>query len=315
MNNEKVSGIYKWINKVNGKYYVGSGKNLINGHQCRKLKHFNALNKNKHFNEHLQRAWNKYGKENFEFIIIENIPDATGQKLLSTEQKYLDIAKTEKEKCYNMSFIAGKIEMTDEIKAKISKFNKGKHIGNKNHMFGICGNKHPMWGRKHTEESNRKNSESNKIAQKGDKNANYDHTIYTFYNIKTNEEFKGTRYDFYNKYHLMDGNITGMIHGMKGKVSVKNWVIDKQRYLNRHKERNIITKKVYQFNKKTFQLIGIYNSAKQASETTGYSRHMIYKICGKERPSIYGFIWKYENDLTKDDKIKIEKFNQNDQNL
>jgi len=59
--------IYIIRNSINGKFYIGSSKN----YHVRKLKHFNDLRKNKHHSIHLQRAFNKYSEENFEFIIIE----------------------------------------------------------------------------------------------------------------------------------------------------------------------------------------------------------------------------------------------------
>lgn len=62
-----ISGIYKIVNLVNGKLYIGQSKNIhkrLTGHK----KH---LSDNKHQNQHLQRSWNKYGKSNFEFKIIE----------------------------------------------------------------------------------------------------------------------------------------------------------------------------------------------------------------------------------------------------
>ena len=91
------SGIYKILNKVDGKYYVGSSKNI----QYRWTEHKRQLNNNCHHNDYLQHAWNKYGSDSFDFIILE--PTDTDSTLL-VEQKYLDIAKTEQDKCYNLNF-------------------------------------------------------------------------------------------------------------------------------------------------------------------------------------------------------------------
>ena len=85
-----ISGIYKIVNKINNKYYIGSSKNIIQS----RWKHHKTILKNKnHFNHHLQSSWNKYGSDNFEFVIIET---ASKEKLMEVEQKYLNIAKTEK---------------------------------------------------------------------------------------------------------------------------------------------------------------------------------------------------------------------------
>ncbi len=131
----KISGIYKIINKINDKYYIGSSNNIYKRFNQHKLN----LNKNIHKNSHLQWSWNKYGNNNFNFVIIEEIPQ---ENLLLVEQKYLDIAKIEKNKCYNTSFIAGRIEMTDEIRKKLSK----SHIGL------LRGINHPLYG-KHLSEN------------------------------------------------------------------------------------------------------------------------------------------------------------------
>jgi group I intron endonuclease len=48
-------GVYRIINTVNGKFYIGSTKNA----KGRKKAHFNDLKRGKHHCEHLQRAWNK----------------------------------------------------------------------------------------------------------------------------------------------------------------------------------------------------------------------------------------------------------------
>ncbi len=66
-----ISGIYKIVNLVNGRVYIGESYHCLQ----RKRQHLRELKKNRHSNSHLQRAWNKYGKENFKFIIIEICPE------------------------------------------------------------------------------------------------------------------------------------------------------------------------------------------------------------------------------------------------
>lgn len=66
----KKGTIYKIENLVNGKVYIGQTAMKA---KYRKTTHFNALEGNRHPNKHLQRAWNKYGEENFIFKIIENV--------------------------------------------------------------------------------------------------------------------------------------------------------------------------------------------------------------------------------------------------
>jgi group I intron endonuclease len=65
------SCIYTIVNKINNKIYVGK-----TNHFCRrKNQHKRSLRNNTHGNDHLQRSWNKYGEENFEFEILESYPN------------------------------------------------------------------------------------------------------------------------------------------------------------------------------------------------------------------------------------------------
>ena len=80
-----ISGIYFIENIINGKKYIGSSNDLV----YRNNKHFSELKCNHHRNKHLQSAYNKYGKANFKFIIVENCPI---NKLIIREQYYLDNA-------------------------------------------------------------------------------------------------------------------------------------------------------------------------------------------------------------------------------
>lgn len=116
-----ISGVYKIENVVNGKIYIGSSSDL----DRRRKQHFIALLNNKHFNSHLQRSYNKWGEQSFEFKIIEVLEDtdSLSELLLEREQYYLDLLKPE----YNICRIAGAFGMphTEETKQKISNSTKG----------------------------------------------------------------------------------------------------------------------------------------------------------------------------------------------
>jgi group I intron endonuclease len=101
---------------------------------------------NRHENLHLQNAWNKYGGDKFEFVIIHQFkPNVNVETVLVEEQKLLD-EHYGKEYCYNQSSTARMDN--EEVRKLLSK----KMMGQKN----------PMFGKTHSEEARRKISESAK---------------------------------------------------------------------------------------------------------------------------------------------------------
>ena len=59
-------GIYKIQNKVTDKVYIGKSVNI----EKRWIQHRCHLNNNVHANDYLQKAWNKYGKNGFNFSVL-----------------------------------------------------------------------------------------------------------------------------------------------------------------------------------------------------------------------------------------------------
>lgn len=93
----KKTGIYRIRNIIDGKIYIGSSCKL----RIRQKIHLRSLNKGTHHSIHLQRSWNKYGKESFVFEILECGLDE--HQLIAIEQKYIDNYRPE----YNTSPTAG----------------------------------------------------------------------------------------------------------------------------------------------------------------------------------------------------------------
>ena len=81
------SGIYKIENLVNGKIYIGQSVHI----RQRWSEHKKELRHNRHKNKYLQRAWNKYGEENFKHEILEL---CSVEELDSREQYYINLYRT-----------------------------------------------------------------------------------------------------------------------------------------------------------------------------------------------------------------------------
>lgn len=177
------SGIYIILNLINGKFYIGSSKNL----RKRKLTHFQHLRRNIHHCIHMQRAFNKYGEKPFifiELIYCENYKEI--------EQSMLD--KVEAKHCYNVSSSASggflienhpeKERLLAEASERLKLCRPGKPKYKEENpnwrggkTFCLCGNRissvnttcstcrnrdgrdNPFYGKKHSEETKKRLSE------------------------------------------------------------------------------------------------------------------------------------------------------------
>lgn len=84
------AGIYSITNKINGKQYIGSSARAI---KIRWWEHKVQLRKNIHLCYPLQQAWNKYGEDNFYFVVLENLNNPTKEEIIYLEQEYLNSLK------------------------------------------------------------------------------------------------------------------------------------------------------------------------------------------------------------------------------
>lgn len=109
---KKICGVYKITNIINGKFYIGSSKDI----KYRWRQHKKKLDEGIHGNPHLQGAWNKYGGEkSFRFEIIEECsPDIQFER----EQFYLNTLKPFDENGYNIVRRISKQYMSDNYMVK-----------------------------------------------------------------------------------------------------------------------------------------------------------------------------------------------------
>ena len=153
--NKGKPGIYIWVNKKNGKSYVGSAIDLKD-----RLKQYYSLNlmrtKIMLGQSAIYTAILKYGHSNFKLEILEYCDQSD---VIARENYYLNLLKPE----YNILQVAGSslgYKHREESKEKIRASLVGRNAGENNPMFGVLGEEHPRFGKRHTEEIKSKMSKS-----------------------------------------------------------------------------------------------------------------------------------------------------------
>ena len=144
--------IYKIVNTVNGKFYVGSTTNT----RERFRTHRKRLRAGRHHCPHLQAAWNKYGEKSFVFVVIETVAD--NQSLQDAEDKWL-IEHVGKEHCYNAGLRSG-APWRGAYGKKHPHFGRLMAEGQKDKISATLKafyaediTNHPRFGKRHTEET------------------------------------------------------------------------------------------------------------------------------------------------------------------
>lgn len=91
--------IYKILNVVDGKFYVGSTGNF----EGRSRGHRKMLRKGRHHSPYLQAAWNKHGEEAFVFVVVEKVAELS--ELQAAEDRWLQ-EHVGKPHCYNTALFS-----------------------------------------------------------------------------------------------------------------------------------------------------------------------------------------------------------------
>lgn len=121
-------GIYKIINLINGKVYIGQTKEKF---QRRFWLHRWKLRNNSHDNTHLQRAWNKYGENNFVFEVIEVL---TEEDIDEREKFWIQYYRN-KTGCYSIQDGGQPVNLnkyvSEESRKKTGEKNRQRMLGSK----------------------------------------------------------------------------------------------------------------------------------------------------------------------------------------
>lgn len=159
-----ITGIYKILNTVNNKVYIGSAVDI----KKRWRDHKWYLKKNMHHNSHLQFAYNKYGLIKFQFIIEQECPI---ENLLINEEKYIKKYNSKNKRFgYNVNDpreIQFGVKCRNDIKLILS----NRMVGENNPMYGKTGEQHPKYKYCLSKEKRKKLSEWAKNRRGNESNA------------------------------------------------------------------------------------------------------------------------------------------------
>ena len=125
---KKKSGIYQIVNLINNKLYVGSAINIY----LRYYEHLSGLSHNRHHSPRLQHSYNKHGKDNFLFSLIEL---CSKELLIEREQHWIDFYKSYLPEfgynIYKIAYSALGFKHTKETRRKMMIVGKNKPINPK----------------------------------------------------------------------------------------------------------------------------------------------------------------------------------------
>ena len=200
-------GIYKISNIINNKVYIGQSIDI----ERRFTVHMRDLNNNKHYNQHLQASYNKYGKEAFLYEVL-CICEIT--ELDDMERFFIDYYNSmNQEYGYNKESGGSKNKIiSDETREKYRINNRGS--------------KNPFYGKKHTKESREKIKAASSLHRHSEeaKRKIGENRIYVYgpnhpnsrqiYCPELNEYFWGAK-DAEDKYGICKTNIC---HCLKGRL-------------------------------------------------------------------------------------------------
>lgn len=145
------TGIYRWVNKVNGNTYIGSSVDLAR--RLRVYYDFSFLSvRVTKSRSRVYSAILKYGYSNFQLEILEY---CTKENAISREQYYFNLLKPE----YNLNSVAGSrfgSPHSEETKQKMRDLSQGRKLTTQTKNLLSLANKgvnNPNFGKTHSEET------------------------------------------------------------------------------------------------------------------------------------------------------------------
>lgn len=267
--------VYVHVNKIDYKKYFGLTSMKP---QDRWRNGYGYLGKNKdgsYRHPHFANAILKYSWDNFEHIII-----ATGLTKEEAEQMEIElIAKyktTDRNFGYNIQNGGSSIgKLADESKIKISNTLKEYYMTNDN----------PMLGKKHKQESNRKNM----LSQPNRKevvcyNSITNDVIGSYSSISDAAKNNGVSLSSVSA--CCNGRISS-VHGLKFQFVGEPHEFVPSDYINKKKKR------VKQIDVDTGEVIAIYGSVKEAYKATGINNISAVARCNTKHKTAGGYKWEY----------------------
>lgn len=139
----KTPCVYKWTNLANGKVYIGETINVL-----KRIRRYESDTKNDlSVNCAIIKAFRKYGFENFKFELLEVFPnrhEKEKQILIQREKFWISLFdSTNKKKGYNLLPFGRGFQKGHMLSEETRRKKKARFMGSN----------HPMFGKKHSEES------------------------------------------------------------------------------------------------------------------------------------------------------------------
>lgn len=287
---KELNGIYCILNTKSNKFYIGLTKVSF---KKRFIQHQSNLKNNRHKNIYLQRAFNKYGKDNFQFIILEVLNTKNLNLLKIKEIEHIKLFESYKNgynltKGGDLAFNGKKLYLykINKIKNKITFqfYKKYDFLLDLKYDFKLT--------------SFRSSIVSGKTGS---------YKLKDFIILLEDEHLKSNK-----------ENILMEKYWNKQKIKKVGFKDRTEKLIKNQKE--AISNKIYQISKNN-ELIKIYDSITDCANFFNISRDTIYKFINKEKTNIkiFNSIFKSEKDVNKkllkkitiiDDKyFKIERIN------